>query len=190
MKELNDKQQAILDQLIDPDLLQKPRYSWDDNFQRRLLGMLLTDRFFLIQSQSLVKPEYFTNEAHALICRILFKLFQKHKSLPERFIMLEEVKNEVRSKDDAVKLYYISELNSVYEFFVPGLATRDILLDKLTAFAKAQALKVAFGNALEEIKKAPEEEGTWSKVYDMVREAMLVDRSFDVGLEYFPNIEE
>jgi len=190
MRELNDKQQAILDTLIDPDVLKKPRYAWDDNFQRRLLGMLLTDRFFLLQSQSLVKPDYFSNEVHALVCRILFRLFQKYRSLPERFIMMEELKSEIREKDDAVKLYFISELNSVYEFFVPGLATRDVLLDKLTVFAKAQALKVAFANSLEEIKKAPEEDATWSKVYEMVREAMLVDRSFEVGLEYFPKIEE
>ncbi len=187
---LNDKQQKILDSLIDPDVLQKPKYSWDDNFQRRLLGMLLTDRFFLVQSQSLIQPTYFTNEAHALFCRLLFKYFQKYKALPERFVMLEEVKNEVKNKDEAVKLYFTAELNSVYEFFVPGLSSRDVLLDKLTVFAKAQALKVAFSNSLEAIKNAPDDEETWTKVYEMVRQAMLVDRNFEVGLNYFPSIEE
>src|ERR1019366_3895060 len=187
---LDSKQQAILDGLVDPDLDKPYRYTWDDNFQRRLLGMLLTDKFFLIQSQSLIKPDYFTNECHVLTCRILFKLFQKHKELPERFIMMEELKSAIQNKDESLKLYNLSELNSVYEFFVPGLASRDILLDKLTAFAKAQALKVAFHQSLEQIKNAPEEDSTWVKIHDLLRTAMQVDRTFEVGLEFFPDIEE
>lgn len=189
-RELTPKELAELDALIDGDAQKPSKYSWDENFQRRLLGMLLTDSYFLIQAQSLVRPEFFSNECHVLACKLLFTHFQKYKAMPEKFVLLEELRDKLREKDDAVRLHYLAELDSVYEFYVPGLATRDVLMDKVTTFAKAQALKVAFHTCMEEVRKAPEEEATWAKVSETLREALNVNRQFEIGFEYFPKIEE
>ena len=64
------------------------------------------------------------------------------------------------------------------------------LIDKVTYFAKVQAIKMAFHTSLEKMQEAPEDEKTWAFVYEKMRQAMLIDRSYEPGLEYFMNIEE
>ena len=85
-------------------------------------------------------------------------------------------------------MYHCAELGSLYNYYVPGLDTREYLIDKVFYFAKVQAVKVAFHNCLEKMKKAPEEEKTWAYVYEQMRQSMLIERSYEPGLEYFLNI--
>lgn len=191
MTNLTPKEQTVLAGLLKTEsAVERPKYAWDENFQRRLVAMLLTDTYFLVQAKGLVEPSYFSNESHVIVTKLLFKYFEKYKALPERFILTEELREATKDRDDAVRLLFQSEFESLYDYYVPGLSTRDALMDKLTTFAKAQALKVAFHESLDDIGKAPDEDATWSKVYERLRQAMLIDRSFEVGLEIFLTPEE
>ena len=67
------------------------KFKWDDNFQRRILALILTDNFFLIQARALIQPEYFANEAHVLICKSLFQYFDSYKNLPEKFFIKQNI---------------------------------------------------------------------------------------------------
>lgn len=189
MRELTPEEAATLEQMTD-DSIAKPKFGWDDTFQRKLLGMLLTDQYMLVQAMDKIKPEYFSNEAHVIICKLLLNYFQEKKSVPEKWIMEQEFGQQIKDRDDTIKLHYKSELSCVYNYFVPGLETREYLIEKITHFAKVQAVKYAFGKSLEKMQEAPEEEATWSYVYEQMRKAMLVDRSYAPGLEYFSNLDE
>jgi len=189
MRELTPEEQAQLEGLTDPDII-KPKFSWDDTFQRKLLGMLLVDPYMLVQAMDKVKPEYFSNEAHVLICNVLLKYFAEKKSVPEKFIIDQEIKNSLKDSDKSVQLHYQAELNCVYDYYVPGLDTREYLIDKITYFAKVQAIKIAFHTSLEKMQEAPEDEGTWNFIYEKMRESMLIDRSYEPGLEYFLQLDE
>ena len=72
---LTPEEQAIIESLTNPET-QQTKFSWDDMFQKKLLGMLLTDKYMLIQSIDKLKPEYFSNEIHVLISKILFDYFK------------------------------------------------------------------------------------------------------------------
>lgn len=189
MRELTAEEQANLESLTDPDVI-KPKFAWDDTFQRKLLGMLLTDQYMLVQSVDKIQPIYFANESHVLICKILINFFNKHKTIPDKWIITQELNDILKDKDKSVTLYHQAELNSLYDYYVPGVDSRDYLLDKITYFAKVQGIKVAFHNCVEKMNEAPESEETWSFVYEEMRKAMTVDRSYTPGLEYFLNIEE
>lgn len=189
MRELTPEEQAKLEALTDPQVT-KPKYSWDDTFQRKLMGMLLTDQYMLIQSVDKVKAEYFSNEAHVIIGKILLKHFDAQKAIPEKWIIENELKEQLKDRDASIQLHYLAELHSVYDYYVPGLETREYLLDKVTFFAKVQAVKVAFNSSLEKMQEAPEEEETWSYVYEQMRQAMLVDRGHEPGLELLMNLDE
>lgn len=166
------------------------RFSWDENFQRRLLSLLLTDTYFLIQSQSLIQSAYFTNEAHVLACDALFELFTKYKSLPDKFILVQAVQDKLKGRDDAIKLAFMAEVESVYDYYVPGLTTREVLLDRLTMFSRAQATRMACNKVLKIILENPEDEKTWTEVDETLRNSLLVQRGMDVGTEYFLSMEE
>jgi hypothetical protein len=192
MPELTPEEQSILETLADPDGEVDNQFKWDEEFQRHILGMLLNSRHFLIQSIGLVKPVYFTDEVHRSICSILFRYFDKYGILPKMTFLKEEMDTELRNneKGEKVVAHYHTELGSVLEYYTPGVDSREYLLDKLTNFAKIQELKYAFGQSLELIKKNPELDSAWMKIHDMLRQAMMVNRDFDRGLEYFQSYEE
>lgn len=168
----------------------KAKFTWDDTFQRQLLGMLLSDSYMLIQALDKVKPEYFSNESHVQICKILFKHFESRKAIPEKWILEQELKELSKNRDANVQIFYLTELRSLYDYYIPGIDTREYLIDKITYFAKVQAIKIAFHTSLEKLQEAPEEERTWNFVYEQMRQAMLIDRNYEPGLEYFNNLDE
>lgn len=163
-------------------------YSWDEEFQRHIIAMLVSDRQFVLQSLDLVKPSYFTNKAHQKACAITFKFFKQYRVLPRKEFLVQEIKTQL--KDNKALDYYLAEVNVLYDYFQPGLDSREYLQDKITYFAKIQAVKKAFHDSLKEIDKAPEDEDTWGKVYEMMREAMTTHQNFDIGIDYFNSIKD
>jgi len=175
--------------LADPDSGdEQTHFGWDEEFQRHIIALLLTDRTFLLQSIDLIKPTYFTNKAHQKACNIVYEFFKKYRTTPDQTILIQELKDEL--KDDKSQLYYLGEIKGLYEFFEASLESREYLSDKIGFFAKIQALRQAFNRSLKLIAKAPEDQDTWSKIYDLLRDAMNTDKNFDVGLEYFKTIKE
>jgi len=189
MRELTPSELAKLEEITDHQTT-KAKFSWDDTFQRKLLGMLLTDQYMLIQATDKIEAGYFSNEAHVLICDILLKYFAVQKAIPEKWIIENELREKLKDRDASVKLHYLAELHSVYDYYIPGLETREYLIDKITFFAKVQAVKIAFNKSLEKMQEAPEDEKTWSFVYEEMRKSMLIDRSYEPGVEYFMNLDE
>lgn len=190
MSEFSPEEQAVLDSFVDPDGETVGQYEWDEELQRHILALMLTDRFFLIQSQGLVEPRYFTDEVHQLVSKILLNYFEEYKSLPNRIHLKQEVIDSTADKKPETKVHYLSELNTVYNYYVPGVDSREYLLNKITNFAKIMALKTAVTKIFDILKKTPENQSTWLQVQEIVRNALNVDRNIDIGLEYFQTFEE
>lgn len=189
MRELTPEEQARLEAFTDPDEV-KSKFAWDENFQRKLLSMLLKDKVMLVQSIDKLKPGYFSSEVHVAISQLVFDYFEKHHEIPTDWVLRNELGERVKDRDSTVKTHYLAELASLYEYYVPGVDTREYLLDKVTYFAKVQSIKTAFNDCLQKMSEAPEDDTTWAYVYDRMRSSMTIDRNYEPGLEYFLNIEE
>lgn len=187
---LTEDEKARLEELKSSDDLGNNKFGWDENFQSMMLGLLLTDKFFLIQSLDKIKPEYFSKETHVLICRILFEYFEKYKDLPASWIIKQEIKDRLKDKKQEIILYYDSDYENIVDFMVPGVESRQVLTDKITYFAKVQSLKITFHKCLERMQREPESDKTWSYIYEQIRQTMTIDKNYESGLEYFENIEE
>jgi len=175
--------------LVDPDAGDSDsKYSWDEEFQRHIIALLVSDRQFLLQSIDLVKPTYFTNKAHQKMCGITYGFFQKYNMMPKKDLLVQEMKDSL--KDNKSLIYYLGEVNVVFDYFQPGLDARDYLQDKITYFAKIQVLKNAFHTSLQEIDKSPESEETWTKIYELMREAMTTQENFELGIDYFKTFRD
>ena len=182
MSDLSESEKQTLNSLI-ASAPKPSKFKWDDNFQRRILGLILTDSFFLVQSKSLIQPEYFTNEAHVQICGTIYEYHEKYKSMPEKFVVKQILLEKIKGKQDSVILYYQNELENIYEAFVPSTSSREILLDKILIFAKTQALRIAMDVSQKDLKKDPESEEVWTKIYERFRDAMNVNKNFEIGFE-------
>jgi len=205
MENLTEKDQAIIAQLIDPDVEAQAKYPYSSEFQQVLIGMLLCDRFFLSQSFGLIKPHYFSSEVHQFISRFVFDFFEKYKNLPSKIFVRQGTEEFLKKKyanrvDDfgVFRTIYLGELKTIYDYYtkggvgnlMPGLDPIEAILDKITTFAKTQAMKTAFHRSLELIRRNPEVDETWDQVNQIIKEAQLVNRNFDFGLDYFQTVEE
>jgi replicative DNA helicase len=189
MRDLTPDEKQQFESFTDSDE-SKPRFAWDDTFQRKILSMLMCDKVMLLQGIDLLKPGYFSNEVHVIICEIIFNYFRSRNEVPSLFIVKQELDEKLKDRDAAVRLHHVAELEALVDFYVPGIDTRDYLLDKVMFFSKVQALKTAFRECVKKMNEAPEDEKTWPYIYDKMRMAMNIERNYEPGLEYFTNIDE
>jgi replicative DNA helicase len=190
VSDLNDQEKETLKTLISSEV-QKVKFKWDDNFQRRILGLILTDSFFLVQAKALIIPEYFSNDAHVDICASLYSYFDNYKTMPDKEHMKHILLEKIKGRSDAIKLYYKNEVENIYEAFVPPPNIRPALLDKILAFAKMQSLRIAMDLSQKDLKtNNPEEETTWTVISERFQSALNVNKNFEIGFEYFPNIHD
>ncbi len=174
--------------LQDPDATTDTKYGWDEEFQRHIAALVISDRQFMLQSLDLIKASYFTNKAHHKAVSVAQEFFKTYRILPRKDFLITEIKGEL--KESKSLPYYLGEINVLFDYFQPGMEARDYLQNKITYFAKIQSIRKAFGDSLELINKAPESEDTWNKIYDKMRDAMTTHQNFDVGLDYFKTIKD
>lgn len=183
--EITESEKIKIQSLVENDD-DNQKIRWNPRYQQEILSMLLMDKVFLTQAIGLIKPNYFVDQAHILICGIVFDYFNKYKQLPPRFTVLNEIRE--RRKNDQKLFYHIGELENLYNGYVAGLESRDHCLDKITEFAKEQAMREAVLKTLDIIDR--QDEGKWDKVREIFKKALAVDRSHDLGLNYFESMDE
>jgi len=174
-------------ELINPDEDTIQAYEWDAELQKQILALLVSDRQFLLQSIDLIEPVYFANKAHQKAAKILFDHYRKYRSLPHKAHLLQELKDQLQG--DKALLHHLAEIESVYEYYEPGLDARDYLSDKILHFAKMMAFRKAFSKSLKLLNKQDNQK-VWEEIYTLFREAFNVDRNLDLGLEYLTTIAE
>jgi replicative DNA helicase len=189
-EDLTEEEIYKLNKNTNPDEDATIKYNWAEEFQKNIIALLLNDRWFAVQCRDLISPNYFVDEVHQLLCRNLFYHLEKYKIIPLRSFVLQEIEDAIKNKEPSIKNHYIAETVSLYEKYVPNLESREYLLEKILNFAKLMSLKNAFDSSLQLMKKDPEDEGTWVKIQSVLKEALLVDRNFNEGLNYFETFEE
>jgi hypothetical protein len=65
-----------------------------------------------------------------LVCKILYKYFEAYKQIPSKTIVLNELNQSIKDKEDAIKAFYVGEFNTVYKYYLPGLESREYYLDR------------------------------------------------------------
>jgi replicative DNA helicase len=193
LRKLSEEDQRKLDLLESPEPAEKQdKFTWEDDFQRRLLALLLTDRYFLLQSINKIDCKYFTSETHVLVAKCLFEYFENYAAMPEPFILIELFNKEIVEKTPELQMVMVAELKSLYNYYVPEVESRDFLLDRIRDFAKKQSLKIAFSKCTGMLKAVNQNknEDVWTEIYDELKKAMLVQEDHEPGLEFFKTPEQ
>jgi len=128
--------------LIDPDASDKAQFTDMKDFQRAILSTIIMDRETLVWARNLIKPEYFANLDHRTICRLAFHYFDKYDNIPSEVFLLNEL--ELVIKDRAKALHAQVEAKVVRDCFHPGLDGQQVICDRIAAFARMEALRLAF----------------------------------------------
>jgi replicative DNA helicase len=172
--------------LIDENVTEK--YNWDRRYQQEIVGMMLNDKMFLIQCMQLVKPSYFHDQAHELICSSLFDYFTAYSQIPARFVLADLIRSQV-NKDDSLVIRCMKELDICADAWTPGQESREHCLDRVTDFGKEQSLRLAVWQTVNLLKKRPKQPDRWIQIEKLLKDAILVDRNYDIGQNYFDTLD-
>ncbi len=175
-----------MDELVNPYGNRTPKFNWDKRYQQEILGMLFHDHSFLVQTFGLIKPEYFVNKIHEAISDCLFKHFKKYSVIPEWFVINELLID--REKTEVERFQAQVEFETCVNAFLPGINNRDFNIKRITEFAKEQAFREAVDKAIKLISKR-DDESRWDKIEDAMRQAFSVDRTYDLGMDYYDEVE-
>lgn len=190
-EDLTQEDILAYEQLMDPDDGDRVEatYGWSDEMNRMIVGMILLDRQFLVESLELIRPGYFENKAHRAIVSTVIDHFQEWKCMPTRPIIIEKLKH--RFKDDEDRLFYLSELTLCLDAYTPGIDSRDYAISIITDFAKKQGMIEAMRRVLEEIKRGGPSDTVFSRINAHIDKARAIDRRFsNAGLDYFRELED
>lgn len=176
--------------LVDPDNVttKHSSFRWDEEFQRHIVSMIISDRQFMLQSIDLINAEYFSNKAHRKIAEISQKFFREYRVLAKKEFLSQEIKDQIKEPKNIP--FYIGELNVIFDFFEPGLEARDYLMDKITYFAKMQSFRQAFTSGLKLLDENPESQETWEKIYNKIEKVITTTSNFDLGTNYFEEFKK
>ena len=148
---------------------------WDDDFNRRTLG--------------LIKPEYFSNQIEGTLVGLSQDFFNKYGEAPTSYAWAEIIKNAVltkRLRDDEKK----DAIAKIKETHGLTVLNRDWFIEKTCEFAKQNAIINAMASAIPLLQKAGDVE-RFAKIEKLLGTAFAVAPvERDDDYDYFERITE
>jgi replicative DNA helicase len=147
-------------------------------FQLKVLGALLTDKKFLLNTRDLLTSEYFDSDAHKWILDTTMQYFDKYHTT----ISMDALKIELQKvENDILQVAVKSELRNCYEATQEDLA---YVVQEFTTFAKNQELKTALLNSADLLNQ-----GDFDGIRNIIERAMRAGMDKNIGHEYNKDIE-
>jgi len=156
-------------------------YQFNENIQRGILYLLKSDTDFYLQIVNLVKPHYFEFPTHGKIFSVVRDYYEKYKKLPTDDFIEQEIRKTKSEKESIHD--YTDEIQYVNRLDTSAIEGEDYFLDLIEDFAKREAMKEAIKQSLILIKEDRMEE-----TEQLVRKALTVSRSVNVGQKYFTDV--
>jgi hypothetical protein len=153
-----------------------------DEFQLRLIALLLTDHKFSENIIEIIDPNYFGEESLRLIVSTIKDAHQLNDSTPDfgsiKFRLLDVVKNELDQKFVLGKLKTIEEVNMNDSFIVQ---------EKAMTFCKYQELKKSIKQIQTIVEKG--DASNWHECEEIIKKALEHGDTKDNGINVLDNIE-
>lgn len=157
-------------------------YSLSDNIQKGTLYLLKHDMEFFSQIVALIKPEYFDYPSYQRIFACIRDYYQQYKTLPNdaalidfiNFTKASDVKDDNDYEEDILAINNIDK--SIFDH-------KEFVMDLIEDFARKSAMKDA-------IKKSAAllQQDKIDEIEVLVRDALLVNRTVDIGQDYFDDV--
>ena len=150
------------------------------NFQIKVITSLLTDKLFLQQSQDILDPGYFENEANKWLIENIIQYSSQYKTPPS----LEALKVKIQDiKDDLLKSEVIDHLKESWK----QVESTDLpfIKEKTLDFCKNQEIKKAIIQSVDLLKN-----GDYENIKRKIDLALRAGADKNIGHEYMLHIED
>ena len=158
-------------------------YEFNENIQRGILYLLKSDPDFYLQIVNLVKPGYFEYPVHGRIFSVVRDHYEKYKSLPTDDFIEQQIRS---TKSERESLHdFTDEIQYINRLDTSAIEGGEYYLDIIETFAKREAMKDAIKQSLILIK-----EDRMDETENLVRKALTVSRTVDIGQSYFTDVKD
>lgn len=170
------------------------RFSFDADFQERIVYLAGTDQIFMRRCAHLLKPQYFELTKHAAFIQLALRHWQKYESvMGTPAIMVESLKSAIEAKavhrdaveetKNAIREIHAS-IKQARETEVQGL-NADFVADKVAEFVRQQAVIEAVTKSLPLIEKAE-----YGKIEKLIADATKIGlEAEEAGGDYFQRLK-
>lgn len=163
---------------------QEAKWEFDDSFQKKITALFLRDSKFAGRTKDLIEPSYFTNAAHGVLVQIVRDHYRVHKSVPDPRILVQIIKDErakKRIRDDIMPDLKVM----IRDAMSADLSNASYVIEKVTDFAKHQAMEIAILKSVELLEK-----GDFKGIEQLQKKALAIGADTDDGdYDYFEEIE-
>jgi replicative DNA helicase len=126
----------------DGEVLEKAKFEFDDSFQSKLASLFLRDTTFARNTRALIDPDYFTNEAHGHLIKLVKEHLDVYKSVPDMKVLTQLVRDAKAAKK--IREDIIEDVkDTIRDALRADLSSSGYVLDKVREFAKNQAMEAA-----------------------------------------------
>lgn len=159
-------------------------FEFDADFQKKIAILCCRDEVFFRRCEGLVRAEYFEDRSEAAIVHIASTYHEKYKRLPERSEwaeLIKDAKAEKAIRDDDIP-GMVTVLKSILTSPIPA---RDYAVDKVAAFAKKQAIQMAYIQTIPLVEKGEHEkaEKIMQKAFATGAQAVVQDNDYWNSIE-------
>jgi len=148
------------------------------SFQLKVLGALLTDKKFLLNTRDLLRTEYFDSDAHRWIIENVIKYFDIYHTT----ISIEALRIEIQKvENDILQTAVKSELQGCYE---ASTDDKEYVQEQFLTFCKNQELKSALINSADLLNQ-----GNFDGIRTIIEKAMKAGTDRNLGHEYSKDTE-
>lgn len=160
-------------------------YHISDNTKKGCLYLLKHDLEFFSEIMPLIKPEFFDFPAYKNLFVGISNYYDKYRKLPSDASLPDYILNNVSgASEDGID--YENTIAEVNSFDQSCLDDREFLLDTVETFARQKAMEQAIRKAVGILNN----DGDTGEVEELVKSALLVNRSVDVGQDYFTDVSD
>ena len=158
---------------------------FDDEFQAKIVAMLVRDSTFARRTEGLIKPSYFDSRAHGFIANIALAYFGKYKrAISEPHVvnmMLTGAKRAGKIRDDVLEECELA----LPDIFTTDISSRDFVIDQVGEFARHQAIQAAVLSGIELLEK--HETGRFEEL--MLKAMQVKPHADSTPYDYWSEIE-
>lgn len=152
---------------------------YGQSYQTKVVANLVVDRPFLEQVSDILETKYFESDTNKWIVDLTKRYFHKYKNTPTTDYFKTEVQ---KISDNTLQQNVLGQLKAVYQN--TQHTDKEWVKSEFVTFCKNQNFKNVILNSVELLKS-----GQFDKIEKMVRDAVKVGQTADLGLDYKEDIE-
>ena len=152
---------------------------YGQSYQTKVVSNLVTDRPFLEQVSDILETKYFESDTNKWVVDITRKYFSKYKNTPTTDFFKTEIQ---KITDKALQQNVLTQLKAIYALQSGG--DSEWVKNEFVTFCKNQNFKNVILTSVDLLQT-----GQFDKIEKLVRDAVKVGQSNDLGLDYKEDIE-